>query len=473
MLGALLDRSLVQIADAAADARCFDRETIHMAADVWDNNTFPLFRAATAGTRGGRERRSLAALEWMAGLGEDRRTWMIEQAAAAGHSLDGLLTSGKPSTPGRDYLGQVMAPVMSLTAHAAESLAADYDLSSAEVRHLRIERAGSRLVGQLELAVTRSYPVDDGTPAESATLNIWLRDITEVRFDSDDARGAVLGARADGVSIALGARGILRAATADHCPDDRCWHLSSAGRQADATTPPRDTRPARGDFPQEGHLGANAMAAATVLHRAMLHVRMVRSPRHADRVPVRGFHRAFTGAGEAILAAGAHRLPHRREAAFRHLVETWVGRGGPALAKWFASELAETVHRPDLLVVLRDQDQPHPITGTSQQPTPNLATVPGPVEVELRMASYTSAHTRYGADHDASALVHLAVPPHPRNAENDPWRLRAMCGAGPARFQLRTAAFQGAGRPSVTADDKAARRFALHDGALDITRREG
>ncbi|MFE7639289.1 hypothetical protein ACFU7Z_35145 [Kitasatospora sp. NPDC057518] len=221
-MGALLDRSLVQIADAAADARCFDRETIHMAADVWDNNTFPLFRAATAGTRGGRERRSLAALEWMAGLGEDRRTWMIEQAAAAGHSLDGLLTSGKPSTPGRDYLGQVMAPVMSLTAHAAESLAADYDLSSAEVRHLRIERAGSRLVGQLELAVTRSYPVDDGTPAESATLNIWLRDITEVRFDSDDARGAVLGARADGVSIALGARGILCAATADHCPDDRC-----------------------------------------------------------------------------------------------------------------------------------------------------------------------------------------------------------------------------------------------------------
>ncbi|MGW3185674.1 hypothetical protein ACWDD9_41035 [Kitasatospora sp. NPDC001119] len=153
----------------------------------------------------------------------------------------------------------------------------------------------------------------------------------------------------------------------------------------------------------QGDLGANAMAAATVLHRAMLHVRMVRSPRHADRVPVRDFHRAFTGAGEAILAAGAHRLPHRREAAFRHLVETWVGRGGPALAKWFASELAETVNRPDLLLVLRDQDQPRPTAGTSQQPDPNLTTVPGPVEVELRMASYTSAHTRYGADHDASA----------------------------------------------------------------------
>ncbi|GAB7184587.1 hypothetical protein ATKI12_4418 [Kitasatospora sp. Ki12] len=78
LLGALLDRSLMQIADAAADARCFDRETIRAAADVWDNNTFPLFRVATAGTRGGRERRATAALEWMADLGEERRAWMTE-----------------------------------------------------------------------------------------------------------------------------------------------------------------------------------------------------------------------------------------------------------------------------------------------------------------------------------------------------------------------------------------------------------
>ncbi|MBC6461163.1 hypothetical protein [Actinomadura sp. HBU206391] len=49
-LAALLDRSLVQIAAAAADARNFDRKTVHEVSDVWDNNTFPLFRVATART---------------------------------------------------------------------------------------------------------------------------------------------------------------------------------------------------------------------------------------------------------------------------------------------------------------------------------------------------------------------------------------------------------------------------------------
>ncbi|MFF2748451.1 hypothetical protein ACFVVA_23305 [Kitasatospora sp. NPDC058048] len=463
----------MQIADAAADARCFDREAIRAAADVWDNNTLPLFRAATAGTRSARERRALAALEWMAGLGEERRTWMTEQATAAGYSLDGLLAPRKPSTPSRDHLGRVMAPVMSLTTHTATSLAADYDLPSAEVRGLQVERAGSRLDGRLGLVVTRSYPVDDGTSPESATLDIRLRDVTEVRFDSHDARGVVLRPRADGVSITLGARGVISAVMADLCPDDYCWHLSSAGRRADTTTPPRDARPAHATSPQEGRLSANAMAAATVLHRAMLHVRMVRDAERADRVPVHDFHRAFTGAGTAILAAGAHRLSHRREAAFRDLIETWVRRGGPALTDWFTMQLGETVHRPDLLNGCHDLDRRRLAAGAPQQPAPNPAAVPGPVEVELRMAAYTSAHTRYGADRAAKALVHLAVPPHSQNAENAPWRLRAMHGSDPAHFQLQTAAFQGVSRPRVTVDANAPRRFALHDGALSITQREG
>ncbi|MFE1783069.1 hypothetical protein ACFW9F_10880 [Streptomyces sp. NPDC059506] len=49
VLAALLDRSLVQIADASADARGFDRETVRAVADVWDNNTFPLFGALSTG----------------------------------------------------------------------------------------------------------------------------------------------------------------------------------------------------------------------------------------------------------------------------------------------------------------------------------------------------------------------------------------------------------------------------------------
>lgn len=61
-LGSLLDRSLAQIAEASADARMYDRQTIYKVADVWDNNTFPLFHAATAHTSIGRERRARAAL---------------------------------------------------------------------------------------------------------------------------------------------------------------------------------------------------------------------------------------------------------------------------------------------------------------------------------------------------------------------------------------------------------------------------
>jgi len=61
-LGSLLDRSLVQIAEASSDARTYDRRTIHEVADVWDNNTFPLFHAATAATSAGRERRARSDL---------------------------------------------------------------------------------------------------------------------------------------------------------------------------------------------------------------------------------------------------------------------------------------------------------------------------------------------------------------------------------------------------------------------------
>ncbi|MFH8385531.1 hypothetical protein ACH4E7_32125 [Kitasatospora sp. NPDC018058] len=472
VLGALLDRSLVQIADASSDARGFDRETIRAAADVWDNNTFPLFRAATARTRGARERRARAALEWMAGLGEDRRAWMLDQASAAGHSLDGLLAPAKPYVPGRDYLGRVMAPVMAVTPQIAESLATDYDLPSAEVRCLQVERVGSRLVGHLELAVARSYPVDDVATPETATLDIRLRDVTEVRFDSHDVRGVALRTEADGVSIGVGDCGTLRAATADLRPDDRCWHLSAAGRRADATTPPHDGQRALPGSPQEGHLGTNAAAAATLLHRAMLHIRMVGSAEHADRVPVRDFQRAFAGAGEAILTAGKHRLPHRREAAFGQLIETWARRGGPVLADWFATVVPETAHQSDFLAGLRDQARVRTAADAPQQPTPDPSTAPGPPQAELRLATYTSAHTRYGTHHNASALLHLAVPPHLESADDAPWRLRAVQGANPARFQLQTEAFQGVSHPRVTVDDHAARHFVLGDGALDITRRE-
>ncbi|MDH6130496.1 hypothetical protein, partial [Kitasatospora sp. GP82] len=174
----------------------------------------------------------------------------------------------------------------------------------------------------------------------------------------------------------------------------------------------------------------------------------------------------------AILAAGAHRLPHRREAAFRRLIDTWARHSGPALADWFTMVLRETAHQPDFLASLRDQAQAHQAANTTQQPAPDPSAAPGPPEAELRLATYTSAHTRYGTHHNASALVHLAVPPHPESAEDTPWRLRAVQGANPAHFQLQTQAFQGTSHPRVTVDDNAARHFVLHDGALNITSEE-
>jgi hypothetical protein len=124
-LGALLDRSIVQIANAAADARSFDRETIGAVTDVWDNNTFPLFRAATAGTAGERERRALAALRWMAHGGAQRRAWMVEQAAEAGHAIEELLPPLKTAAVGRDYRGMVRTPAMPMTFNVAADMAVD------------------------------------------------------------------------------------------------------------------------------------------------------------------------------------------------------------------------------------------------------------------------------------------------------------------------------------------------------------
>ncbi|WP_116244706.1 hypothetical protein [Nocardiopsis sp. FIRDI 009] len=99
-LGALLDRSLTQIADAAS-APVFDRRTVRTAADVWDNGTLPLFRAATGPSGNERERRARAVLEWMARLGPERRAWMVEQGAAAGHRIDALLGPERRPGPAR------------------------------------------------------------------------------------------------------------------------------------------------------------------------------------------------------------------------------------------------------------------------------------------------------------------------------------------------------------------------------------
>ncbi|MFJ7627054.1 hypothetical protein ACIQZN_11235 [Streptomyces sp. NPDC097595] len=276
VLAALLDRSVVRIAEAAADARRYDREAIRAASDVWDNNLFPLFRAAHSAHAHKRERRALAALEWMAGISERRRRWMREQAAVAGYDIGPLLPSAGPYVPGRDYRGHVMAPLpQAVTGRRVAELLPDYDLSAAEVSHLRVERAGRELTAQLQLAVPRKFAVEESEAADPALLNVALDRVTEAAFDLSDTRGAVLDPRSDGIAVSVGANGRLRAEAAEYWCDDRSWHRSAAGRRADAV----------------------------LLRHVMWEIRTVRYPGKADRVPVRRGRR-----GPRTSALPAHRI---------------------------------------------------------------------------------------------------------------------------------------------------------------------
>jgi hypothetical protein len=294
------------MAEAAADARTYERDTIHTISDVWDNNTFPLFRAMAARTSWGRERRARAALRWMADLGTERRTWMVEQSAIAGYALEPLLP---PPAKGdhlvRDHRGDVMASVTPLTTDVAAGIGVDYELATAEVRSLMVERTGTRLTASLVLAVRRRYASDRST-GERAELRLWVQDVADTRFDSRDASGITLGLETGEVAIGIGAQGVLRAARATVYPDDPTWHLSTAGRSLDARTP-TGPRPSRRQSPprRRESLDDGPLLAATILHDAMLEIRTVRYAAHAGRIPVLPLCLVFAGAGEAIMAASA------------------------------------------------------------------------------------------------------------------------------------------------------------------------
>ncbi|GAA2417558.1 hypothetical protein GCM10010420_54890 [Streptomyces glaucosporus] len=464
-LAALLDRSVEQIAEAAADARRYDREAIRAASDVWDNNLFPLFWAASTASAGKRERRALTALEWMAGLGERRRRWMIEQAAIAGYELEPLLPPAEPYRPGRDYLGHVMPPVYRLTRQTVDELALDYDLATAAVRHLRAERAGTRLTAFLQLAVPRRYAAGEDTPAQPALLNVTLEGVTDTVFDHSDTRGADLDPGADGIGISLGTGGRLRAARGACHPDDSSWHLSAAGRRADAVTPPRTDRSDR--RPPGGDLGADARAAAVLLRYAMWELRSVRYAARADRVPVLDLCRAFSGAGGAILAAGARRGARRREAAFRDVIQTWAARGGPELTRWFATVLREHAGRPDIIEAPESPGRTPP-SRTDSPPVPGA-----PEQAALVMAAWTATHTGYRTHHPAAAQLHLALPPRPDEPPSARWRLRTVSCTEPDVFRLHTDAFHGPGPLTRTGRPTAARSLDLHRGALLVTARDG
>ncbi|MFD3335963.1 hypothetical protein ACFWV1_25400 [Streptomyces sp. NPDC058700] len=465
VLTALLDRSLDQMAEAAADVRLFDREAIRAASDVWDNNLFPLFWAASTSIAGERERRATAVLAWMASLGERRRLWMTEQAAIAGYDIEALLPPAKPHTPGRDYRGYVMAPQCRLTRQNVDELVPDYDLATASVRHLRVERAGTRLTAFLQLVTDRKFAVDE--PAPPALLDVWLDDVTDIAFDLSHTRGAVLGAGMREIGISLSPGGRLRAAGGEYRLDDRSWHLSTAGRRADAATPPRASRSGRPQRPPGGDLGPDAHAAAALLHHVMLELRSVRYAARADRVPVLKLCRAFSGAGEAILTAGSQRGTRRREAAFQDVIRTWAGQGGPDVTRWFAAALRERAGRPDLIETPRAPERTPPSLTDS---SPSSGT---PSQAALVMAAWTVAHTDYQTERPAASQLQFALPPHTHENTSAPWRLRTVGCTDPNSFHLHADAFQGPGPFAQTGKATAACSLDLHRGALFVAAENG
>lgn len=424
--GALLDGSLAQIREASRDARTFDRAAVHRAADVWDNNTHPLFRAARARTARGRERRARAGLRWMSELGPERRDWMAGLLGPEGGRL--LPPAPASQGPAVDHRGRVRPEPVPLTAAACEELALDYVMSRAEVRLFRLEREGDRLTASVRLAVPRGFAVEDPyQPQTEVTFSV--DDVTEARFDSSDVRGATPTAGADGVSLALGAAGVVSGGAATAWVDDAWWYLSRAGRRAaeqavgvPGPVPRRRGRP-------RGALHGPALETAAVLWHAMIRMRGVRNVRRVADLRLREMCDVFDGAGAAVVAAGSRRTSRSRDAAFERLLGTWIGRTDPALHRWLGW-------------VLRQHGMPTLPAGAADGGVPAPTSPAGPAA--LRLAQYTAPRERSGTRHGGEVVLHLAVPS--RDDAEAPWRMHVPEPSQPARFRLRTEAFRGTGR---------------------------
>ncbi|MBE3014110.1 hypothetical protein IL992_33765 [Microbispora sp. NEAU-D428] len=405
----------------------------------------------------------------MADFGSERRSWVIKQAAAAGHPLERFLPPQVAKPPHiRDYLGRVRPAFRPLTAEAALELASDYDFAAAQVHTLLVERAGTRLTGCLVLLAPRRYEtgLQAGKPPR---LNLWLEDVTDVRFDSDERMGVALHVGAEGIVIGVGASGQLRATSGTAYPDDRSWHLSTAGRAADQRTPPREEQTRRTPERRRPRPEGAVLVAARIVHSAMLQIRAVRHARFADRIPVRLFARALAGAGTGILAAGALR-GSRRERAFHNLVETWIKKGGSALAPWFTGELRRVVREERLPDTTEEWIEGITASGAAGAALPHLPAGPDldlPPEAGLRLARYTAAHTRYETPEDSSAVVVLAHPPSGQDSPNRRWELRVFEVDDVSRFRLRADAFDGphgirADRETASVESLILGRDSLH-----------
>ncbi|MFB7471203.1 hypothetical protein [Kitasatospora sp. NPDC056184] len=465
---ALLDRSFVRIAEAAADGRTFDRATVVRCADVWDNNTFPLSATAVRRTALRRERAARAGLRWMAGLGEARYAWMLEQSAAARHPVEGLIPPPPPDDRGpyRGYGGTLFPVAGPLTATAVDG----YDLSRVRLLRLEAELSGTRLRAALDVEVPRAYGLpegDGGTGRPAPRMYLRLDEVSVAEFDAGPAVAGPLEWRADadGVELRVAGVGLLRAARAVLTVEDHLWHLTAAGRAADAATPAyqppgRLGRLGRSRTPGPPLTvlddGAHRLAAVLV-QRAMLDIRMARYPGSVSRRTTLELCRIFEGAGTDLLAAA-----RRGEAGGHALIERWVARGGDAWADWFAEQLTSR-SRPGrtgewaehlagrLRAAPGPAVEPRPRTRTRTRPRPR------PERAAVRLLAVRFDGHGHGPEEPASAVVHLAVPP----AGAGPWGLAVVRAERLERFRIGPAAFGPAGAVRTDGGGEHGRRLAV------------
>jgi hypothetical protein len=458
VLATLLDRSLAQSAEAAADARSLDRDLVLRLTDAWEHNVPSFVFSACAGTARARERSARAALYWMAEQGPERLSWIKQQADAAGLAVDALLPQpDEEHAFRRDERGEIVPHRRPLDTGLATVLATDYDLKRADIRTLRVERAGTRLTALVSVDADRRYDASaPAAPDEQRAVAVFRLDqVSAVDFDAEDRTGISLRCGSEGVVIGLGAAGELRAERATVDLVDARWHRSADGQHADTWMP---TAAARHGIDLSGaaerDLTGSARIAAALLQWAVLGIRSAGRPEQTDQVTLRALCRALDGAGQDVLAAGGYRSAARRERAFRALVQ----RGTDALAAeglpWPESGLGRP---PDWLQ--------RPAAAAA---APRIGgTTPGP-ETELRLAYYHAPAPGQGRRKRAAAAVHLAEPAVGDAGQQSPWRLRALTFGEPQRFVLTTAAFRQPARPTWTALPGDLHAFALNGGALTV-----
>jgi hypothetical protein len=158
-----------------------------------------------------------------------------------------------------------------------------------------------------------------------------------------------------------------------------------------------------------------------------------------DELPVQSLCQALAGAGEAIVAAGAHQRAGRRDAAFQRLVQDWIRAGGPDLDSWFTSTMQDLVG--DAVA------GEGPLLGASPEPplpSPrplNSEASRLPSRGQLRLARYVAAHTFHESVRAGSVLLHVAVPPGQQSALHEPWRMTVLDFDGDPQLSLRSFAF--------------------------------